>query len=394
MNKKYNKTIYASFVGYIVQAIVNNFVPLLFLTFESSYGIELSKITFLITINFGVQLAVDFLSAYFVDKIGYRVSIVMAHVFSAAGLAGLVFLPEILNPYTGILISVIVYAVGGGLIEVLISPIMESCPTENKEKSMSILHSFYCWGHMAVIIISTLFFTLFGIDNWKILTLVWMLVPVVNGIVFMVCPIAPLIEEGEEGMTIKELVHSKYFWILMIVMSCAGASEQSVSQWASTFAEQGLLVSKTVGDLAGPMMFALFMGCARAFYGKFGHKINLDRFMIGSGILCVLSYCIICLSPNPFISLVGCSVCGLSVGIMWPGTFSIASSILKNGGTALFALLALAGDLGCAGGPTLAGYIAGRAGDNLKAGILCAVIFPIMLVAGVLIIRKITRHVD
>lgn len=392
MNKKNNKTIYACFIGYIVQAIVNNFVPLLFLTFESSYGIELSKITFLITINFGVQLAVDFFSAYFVDKIGYRTSIVMAHLFSAAGLAGLVFLPEILSPYAGLLISVVVYAVGGGLIEVLVSPIMESCPTENKEKSMSILHSFYCWGHMAVIIISTVFFSIFGIDNWKILTIVWLFVPLVNAVGFMTCPIAPLIEEGKEGMSIKNLVHSKSFWILMVVMLCAGASEQAVSQWASTFAEQGLKVSKTIGDLAGPMTFAFLMGCARAFYGKFGHKINLNRFMVGSGILCIASYCMICLSKNPVMSLVGCGVCGLSVGIMWPGTFSIASSTLKNGGTALFALLALAGDFGCGGGPTLAGYIAGITGDNLKSGILCAVIFPVLLVAGVISIRKISKN--
>ena len=323
MNNKYKKTIYACFTGYIVQAIVNNFVPLLFLTFESTYNIPLSRITILITLNFGIQLLVDLLSAGFVDKIGYRVSIMSAHIFSAAGLLGLAFLPELFpDAYAGLLVSVIIYALGGGLLEVLVSPIVESCPTENKEKAMSLLHSFYCWGHVGVVLFSTLFFKAFGIGNWKILTCIWVIVPVVNTFIFAKTPIASLMDEGEKGMSILELCKTKVFWILMLMMTCAGASEQSVSQWASTFAERGLGVGKTVGDLAGPMAFAILMGSARAFYGKFGDRINLDHFMAGSGILCVISYLCISLSPSPVISLAGCAVCGLSVGILWPGRFS------------------------------------------------------------------------
>lgn len=388
MQQKYQKTIYACFVGYIVQAIVNNFVPLLFLTFEKSYHIPLSQITMLITINFGIQLLVDLLSAGFVDRIGYRVSVVLAHVFAAVGLVGLVLLPEIMpNAFAGLLIAVFIYALGGGLIEVLISPIVESCPTDNKEKAMSLLHSFYCWGHVGVVLLSTVFFGIFGIANWKILACIWALIPVINAFVFAKAPIAPLIEEGESGMTMLDLCKSKVFWVMMLMMLCAGASEQAVSQWASTFAEKGLGVTKTIGDLAGPMTFAILMGSSRAFYGKFGHKIDLDRFMLGSSVLCIFSYLLIVASPIPFLSLVGCGICGLSVGIMWPGTFSKASVALKNGGTAMFALLALAGDLGCSGGPTLVGFVSSAAADNLKVGILVAIAFPVVMAVEIILQR-------
>lgn len=388
MKDKYQKTMYACFAGYIVQAIVNNFVPLLFLTFESSYNIPLSQITMLITFNFGIQLIVDLLSTKFVDRIGYRVSIVMAHVFAAGGLIGLVVLPDLLpNAFAGLLIAVVIYAIGGGLIEVLISPIMESCPTENKEKAMSLLHSFYCWGHVGVVLLSTLFFKLCGIENWKILAIIWAVIPIVNGIVFCKAPIASLIEDGETGMSLRDLCRNQMFWILMLMMVCAGASEQAVSQWASTFAEQGLGVTKTIGDLAGPMAFAILMGSARAFYGKFGEKIDLDKFMMGSSLLCVIAYLCISLSPSPLISLVGCAVCGLSVGIMWPGTFSKASATLKNGGTAMFALLALAGDVGCSGGPTLVGFVTGQMSNNLKLGILAGIVFPILLIVAEIVLK-------
>ena len=380
----YKKTMYACFVGYITQAVINNFAPLLFLTFQSSYAIPLTQITVLVTFNFGIQLLVDLLSTKFVDRIGYRPCILAAHVFAAAGLVGLAFLPDLLpDPFVGLLLSAGLYAVGGGLIEVLISPIMEACPTENKEKAMSLLHSFYCWGQVGVVLLSTLFFALFGIENWKILSLIWAIIPLANLVVFAKAPIGSLIEEGARGMTLRELFSTKLFWVLMLIMISAGASEQAISQWASTFAEKGLGVSKAVGDLAGPMAFAFLMGVARAFYGKYGDRINLDRFMTLSGVLCVVSYLCISLIPSPVVGLVGCAVCGLSVGIMWPGGFSKAAACLRNGGTALFALLALAGDLGCTSGPTLVGMVSGAFGDDLKTGILAAAVFPVLLILGV-----------
>lgn len=389
--KNYQLTIYACFIGYIVQAIVNNFAPLLFVTFSTTYQIPLSKITMLVTINFGLQLLVDLLSAGFIDKIGYKASVLLAHVLAAVGILALAVLPDALpDPFVGILIAIMIYAIGGGLLEVLVSPIVESCPTDNKETAMSLLHSFYCWGHVGVVLLSTIFFKVCGIENWKILAILWMLVPIANSFLLLKAPIAPLMEEGEKGMSMLELCKQKLFWVLLIMMVCAGASEQAVSQWASTFAEKGLGVDKTIGDLAGPMTFAILMGSARAFYGKYGEKLDLDKFMIGSSILCVISYLLISLSPSPVLSLVGCGICGLSVGIMWPGSFSKAAAGLKRGGTAMFALLALGGDLGCSGGPTLVGLISGAAGDNLKIGVLAAVGFPIILIVSVLLCKKMT----
>lgn len=394
MKNQYDKTISACFTGYIVQAVVNNFTPLLFLFFQRSYDIPLTQITLIVTFNFGIQLLVDLLSVGFIDKIGYRASIVAAHVLSAAGLVLLTILPEILpSHFIGILISVTVYAAGGGLLEVLVSPLVEACPSDNKEKAMSMLHSFYCWGHAGVVLISTLFFYTAGIENWKILALAWSLIPIVNAFVFTKVPIASLIEDGEKGLRLKELFSLKVFWILLIMMVCAGASEQAVSQWASTFAEEGLGISKTAGDLAGPMSFAVLMGASRLFYGKYGDRIKLERFMIYSSCLCVLAYLGASLIPVPQLSLAACALCGFSVGIMWPGTYSKASSALPKGGTAMFALLALGGDIGCSGGPALVGMISGAFGDNLKAGILAGVIFPALLLAGIILCGKIKNTI-
>lgn len=392
MAKNYQKTIYACFTGYIVQAIVNNFVPLLFLTFQSTYGIPLSQITLLITLNFLLQLAVDLLSIGFVDKIGYRASMVIAHICAAAGLVLLTVLPEVMPPFAGLLTAVLVYAVGGGLLEVLVSPVVEACPTRNKESVMSMLHSFYCWGHVGVVLLSTVFFRSAGIENWKIMAVVWAVIPICNAFAFTRVPMASLMEEGESGLSMKELFASKIFWVLLLMMVCAGASEQAVSQWASTFAEKGLEISKTAGDLAGPMAFAVLMGAARAFYGKYGDRIQLDHFMIWSSILCILSYLGIALFPSPVLSLAACAVCGLSVGIMWPGSFSKAAAALPKGGTAMFALLALGGDLGCSGGPTVVGTVSSALGENLKMGILAAVVFPALLLTGILVCGRMKKE--
>ena len=389
MKNQYNKTMTACFVGYIVQAIIVNFVPLLFLTFQRQYHLPLSQITMLITFNFGVQLLVDMAAIGFVDKIGYRFCMILAHILFACGLISLTFLPEMLpSAFAGILISVMIYAVGGGLLEVLVSPVVEACPSDNKEKAMSMLHSFYCWGQVGVVLISTVFFSIAGIQNWKIMALLWAVVPAVNALVFTKVPMVSLLEEGEEGLSIKELFRMKLFWILLVMMVCAGASEQAVSQWVSTFAEKGLGISKAAGDLAGPMAFALCMGLSRMFYGKYGEKIRLDYFMKGSCIFCVISYLGISLFPNPILSLFACAISGFSVGIMWPGTFSKAAAALPKAGTALFALLALGGDFGCSAGPTLVGFVSDLSGDNLKMGILSSIVFPVLLLVGLIACKR------
>lgn len=385
----YNHTMYASFIGYVVQAIVNNFVPLLFVTFEESFNISISKITFLVTFNFGLQLIVDLLSTTFVDRIGYKVSVTIAHFMSALGLILLTILPNVLNDaFIGLLISVMVYAIGGGLLEVLVSPIVEACPTDNKQTAMSLLHSFYCWGCVGVVLISTIFFGIFGIANWRILTIVWAIVPILNGLYFSQVPIAKLVDDDQKTLSFKELFSNKIFWVMLLLMVCSGASEQAVSQWASTFAEKGLGVTKTIGDLTGPMFFSILMGTSRAMFGKFGDRLDLKKSMYISGILCMISYLLISLSPWAVVSLIGCGLCGFSVGIMWPGTFSLSSESIRGGGTMMFALLALAGDVGCSGGPTFVGLISGLFNDNLKIGILMAIVFPILLILGLLLIKK------
>lgn len=391
MKLTYKNTVTAAFAGYVILAIVNNFIPLLFVMFQTGYGLHISEITVLVVVNFSIQLLVDLISAKVVDKVGYRPCLLVAHGCIAAGFLLLTVLPECLAPFPGILISVIVYAIGGGVLEVLLSPLVESCPTENKEKTMSMLHSFYCWGHVGVVLLSTLFFRLFGIANWKILAWLWVLLPLANGAVFLKTPIATLIAPGKTGMGIKKLVTNKTFWLLAVMMLCSGASEQAVVQWASAFAEQGLGISKTLGDLVGPMSFAIFMGCSRAFYGKFGHRIDLGKFILFSGVLCLAAYGLAGGAQHPVVNLIGCSLCGLSVGILWPGTFSLAAKALPAGGTAMFALLALTGDFGCLSGPAVVGWVADTAGGDIRVSILTAVGFPVLLVISNLIYQKHAR---
>ena len=387
----YRKTKTACYLGFVTQAIAANFAPLLFLKFHNDYNISLGNIALISTCFFFTQLLVDLFCAKFVDKIGYRICIVASEVCSAAGLIGLAFLPDILpNPFAGILCSVIVYAIGSGLIEVLGSPIVEACPFENKEATMSLLHSFYCWGAVGTILISTLFFLLFGMDSWKWLAVLWALIPTCNIYNFATCPIEHLVEEGN-GMSIRELFQKPLFWISVCLMICSGASELAMAQWASAYAEAALGLSKAIGDLTGPCMFAVTMGISRVIFGKYGDRIDLMKFMTGSGILCVVCYLLTSLSSNPLIGLIGCIVCGFSVGIMWPGTISISSKKFPLGGTAMFALLAMAGDLGGSIGPGIVGYITQEAGDNIRIGMSVGLVFPVILLV-MLFILSIEKH--
>ena len=387
MGKNYKRTLIACYLGFITQAITANFAPLLFLKFHKDYAIPLGKIAMISTMFFLTQLIVDVLCAKYVDRIGYRKSVVASEVCSVAGLVGLAFLPELFqDPFIGIIISVIVYAIGSGLIEVLVSPIVEACPFEHKEAAMSLLHSFYCWGSVGVVLFSTLFFTVFGIDRWKWLACIWALVPLYNIYNFATCPIEHLTEDGQ-SMKIGSLFRVPLFWVAIILMVCAGASELSMAQWASAYAESALSLSKTIGDLAGPCMFAITMGISRVLYGKYGDKIDLMKFMLGSGSLCLICYLMASISANPVIGLIGCILCGFSVDIMWPGTISISSKQLAAGGTAMFALLAMAGDLGGAFGPSLVGNITQRANDNLQKGMLVGCVFPLVLIIALLVMR-------
>ena len=388
--KNYKKTLAACYLGFVTQAISANFAPLLFLTFKSTYGITLEKIALIPLVFYLTQLLVDLAATKFADKIGYRACVVASQVLSSAGLILMAILPEALPvPFIGILISVVLYAIGSGLIEVLVSPIVEACPFENKDGMMSLPHSFYCWGAMGVILGSTLFFAVFGIENWKILTFIWALVPLYNTFNFINCPIERLVEDGN-SMSIGKLLKTPIFWLMIVLMVCSGASEATMAQWASAFTESAIGVSKTVGDLAGPCLFAMFMGISRMLYGKFSEKLDLTKVMLICGAMCAGCYLLASLSALPILGLAGCALCGLAVGIMWPGSISISSQKCPRGGTAIFAFLALAGDTGAMVSPAMVGSLSEMAGGNLKTGLLAAAIFPFILVVGLLILRKST----
>ena len=390
-NRKYQRTLTACYLGFVTQSISANFAPLLFLTFQSTYGISLDRIALIPVVFYLTQLLVDLGASRFADKIGYRICVVASQVVAAAGLVLLAVLPEILPaPFPGILIAVVFYAIGSGLVEVLVSPIVEACPFENKDGMMSLLHSFYCWGAVGVILGSTLFFAVFGTENWRILTLIWALVPLVNIFQFLTCPIERLVEEGG-NLPLRRLLRLPLLWLMILLMICSGASEATMAQWASAFTESALGVSKTIGDLAGPCLFAVFMGIARMLYGKMSGKLNLVRTMLFSGILCVACYLLASLSPLPLLGLTGCALCGFSVGIMWPGTISLSSQKCPQGGTAMFAFLALAGDFGGTVSPAIVGGFSELAGGNLKIGLLTATVFPLLLVAGILILIRIMK---
>jgi len=385
--KKYGKTLLACYTGFATQAICANFPPLLYVTFFKTYGISLSALAMISTLYFFSQLVIDFVCAKIVDRIGYRPCIIASCLTTGLGLLGLAFLPDLLpNPYAGVLISVVIYAIGSGLIEVLGSPIIEACPFDNKDMVMSTLHSFYCWGSAVVILGSTLFFSIFGLKNWKILAVIWALIPLINTYNFATCPMEPLVKEGQ-SMTMGDLLKNRMFWLMIVLMVCAGASEISMAQWASAFAESALGVTKAVGDIAGPAGFAISQALSRTLYGKFGDKVDLTVYMAASGILCLICYLLAGLAQIPILGLIGCALCGFSVGIMWPGSISISSRILPTGGTAMFALLALAGDLGGTIGPSIVGNVSKAFSNDLHTGILASVGFPIILVICVLIVR-------
>lgn len=392
IQKNYKKTLIACYLGYVTQAISANFTPLLFLTFISTYGITLEKIAMIPLVFYLTQLLVDLAATKFADKIGYRACVVASQVLSAAGLVLMAILPETLPvPFIGILFAVVLYAIGSGLIEVLVSPIVEACPFENKDGMMSLLHSFYCWGAMGVILGSTLFFAVFGVENWKLLTVIWALVPLCNIFNFINCPIERLVEDGK-SMGIGKLLKTPIFWLMIMLMACSGASEATMSQWASAFTESAIGVSKTVGDLAGPCLFAMFMGISRMLYSKFSEKLDLSKVMLICGTMCVACYLLASLSSLPILGLAGCALCGLAVGIMWPGSISISSQNCPRGGTAMFAFLALAGDLGAMVSPSMVGSLSERAGGDLKTGLLVATLFPVMLVVGLIILRIVKKH--
>ncbi len=399
--QSYKSTIYACYAGYITQATVNNLAPILFIVFQQGYGLSYERLSILIMINFVTQLVTDAVSVRLCRYISPRAMTVFAHIMCALGLAMLGLFPLVLSdPFRGLCVSVAVYAVGGGLTEVLISPIIEAIPdTVGSEKAaaMSLLHSFYCWGQVGVVALSTGFLFFFGQDLWYILPLAWAILPALNAFVFTRVPIA-LQKSGKEELGILSLIKTKGFVFIMLLMLCAGASELTMSQWSSLFAQQGLAVDKALGDLLGPCLFAVLMGTGRVLYSIFADKVSIYLTLIASGALCAVCYIISALSDNAVLSLVFCALCGLSVAVMWPGTYSLAAAKIKNGGTGMFSIMALLGDFGCGAGPFVAGIICDRVTDSglseaagMKTGFAFSVIFPVMLIISAFVLLVLFR---
>ncbi len=397
--KNFKLTRFGCYICFIIQAIIINFPPVLFLIFSNSYSIPLSKITLLVIINFVCQFVMDSLSALFSSKLNYRVMVLTANVFSTAGLILLGILPDILpDPYIGLVIATLICAIGSGLIEVMGNPIMQSCPKEKEGFSMGLLHSFYAWGHLGTILVSTFFLLTFGEESWRIMSFIWALVPTANIVIFLFAPIEQPSPEMEKTSSLSSLAKTEMFWLFIFLMLLAGACEQGIAQWASAFAETALLTTaipkesvKLIGDLLGPCFFALTMAISRMVYPKICERLDLRKTMILSSSLCAVCYISAGLSQDPFIALIGCGICGLSVGIMWPGTLDLAAKSCTFVGTALFAMLSLAGDVGCTTGPALVGFAADALGGDLKTGLLLGAILPILLVLA-LIFFKSTKH--
>lgn len=387
-------TLLACYGGYLTQALVINFPPLLFLTFQRELGLTLSQVSSLIAITFVTQLSMDALASVFMKRVSYRAAAIAAHVFAVVGMIGMGVLPDILpSPYLGLCIATVLAGVGGGLTEVIISPMVEACPTEDKSGGMSLLHSFYCWGQMATVLLSTVFFFAVGIEHWRVLAALWAILPAVVAVAFCLVPVYRLEADETEGAATRSGADKwrsrTLFFLFFVLMICAGAAEQAMSQWASSFAEAALGVDKTLGDILGPCAFALMMALSRTYYGTHSDRVNLARLSTYSCILCIVSYLMAALSPWPILSLIGCGLCGLSVGILWPGTYSRASVQLNGCGVTTFALLALGGDIGCLSGPAIAGWIADAFGGELRYAFLFALLFPIVgVVVSVVLDRR------
>lgn len=375
----YSHTLAACCLAYLSQSVASTFLPLLFVRFGSEFGLSIGRLTVLVTVTFFTQIFVDAAAPLIVRKTGYRALTITAAAFSFCGFAGLSFMADVMpDPFAGLLICTVLYAIGSGLIEVLITPIVESCPTQKKAGMMAFVHSSYCAGCVAVVLLSTLFFKTAGIENWRILALLFSAVPFTGAVCFCFVPIRTPEEERRRG-SVADMAKTPLFWLFGVVMICAGASELSMSQWASAFAEAGLGVSKTTGDLLGPCAFALLMFIGRIVYGKVSDKVNIMKIMFGCSVLCIVSYLVASLSPDPIVALAGCCLCGLAVAPMWPATFSLSARYMPNISSVVYAAYALLGDLGCTGGPTAVGMLSGSSSD-ISRGLLFSVAFPALLI--------------
>lgn len=391
MKLSYKATKISCYAGIANQAVIVNFAPLLFVVFARNFGLTMSQLASIITVNFVAQIIVDVLGVKYISKIGYRKILVSSQITSAIGFILMGILPFIMDPYWGIIIATICYAIGSGLTEVILSPVIEALPGEGKVSSMTFLHSFYCWGHLYTVLFATLYFNIFGVENWRYLSFYWALLPIITAFVFMKAPIVTLDEKVKEKTRLRDIFSSLTFWIFMILMVSSGAGEQSMAQWASMFAQESLKVSKNVGDILGPSIFALTMAISRILYGKIGEKMGIEKSLILYAGLGIFSFLTATVFKNPYINLLGCGICGFSLGVMWPVVLSFGAKKFPAGGTAIFALFSVAGDIGCSFGPELVARVTEI--TTFKTGLMSGAIFPatILILTSILLIKRKNR---
>lgn len=388
----YTPTKISAYVGYFVQAIVNNFLPILFVAFQDIYGIGYEKLGRLIVFNFITQMVTDILSPKIISLLGYRKTAVMCQLIAALGLTLAAVLPNVLpNAYIGIVLAVIVYAFASGLMEVIISPMIEMLPTSNKSGNMSLLHSFYCWGQAITTVGTTLLLSAFGYRGWTYIPLIWAIVPFINAFSFIRVPIVEPQPERKSD-SFRVLFSDRRFRVFMLIMLCAGASEIAMAEWASVFAQNALGVSQIAGDLAGPCAFSLFMGLGRLLYAAFSEKISYRSTVIVLGLCCAVCYYIAAFASIPIFALAACALCGFTVSILWPGTISAGAVAFPRGDAVMFSVFAMCGDIGCCIGPWLLGVVAEH--FTLNIGFAVSSFFPLLMVALAIFFIKEQRSVS
>lgn len=380
----YKHTLHSCYLAYVTQAAVVNLAPILFVIFQTEFGLTYQQIGALSLINFLTQLSIDAVAIKTLDKVGYRPAAIGCCACCTLGFLLLAICPAIWpGEFFALCLPVIVYAVGGGLAEVIVSPIADSLPLENKEGSMALVHGAYSWGQAAVVLVSTCTLAIIGHARWQWLPLIWAILPLYNLFRFCRVPLMPTIPD-EHRTPLRDLLKNGTLWLFLLVMLCAGASEVAMSQWSSLFAEKALGVNKVLGDIAGPCLFAVFMGLGRIGFGKFGTKWKLSRILLLCALLAIVCYLLTAFFPHPIISLTACALTGLAVSLMWPGTVSLSAAAFPLGGAALFAFLALFGDLGCSVGPWLTGVVSDAVSVSnsdmaLRIGLAAGTIFPLTL---------------
>ena len=392
--QSYKSTIAACYIGSFVQAIIVNTTPILFIPLREQFGLTFQQMGLLVLINFISQVGCDILFSNAIDKYGFRRFVVAAHGLAVVGLVLFAASPLLFDrPFAGFVTATIIFSGSGGLLELLLSPIVNAIPTDEKAGAMSVLHSFYSWGQAAVILLTTVLLFVFGRAWWQWIILIWTLVPLFNFFFLMRVPFAPNVpEEQRQGM--DKILLKPFFIAALATILCGAAAELCISQWASAYLEEAMRLPKVVGDVGGVCLFAVMMGVGRLFYGMYGKKINVSLMMLIGTVGAAACYITVALSGTAVLSLLACGLCGLCVSLLWPGTLVVASEHYPLAGAWMFAILA-AGDIGASAGPWLMGVVAeqahrlpflsglltqGMSPDQLglRAAMLVSALFPII----------------